>query len=102
MRDLARHDSLSIFFTLALASALAGCGDDSGPPARVDSGRDSGDEEDAGEDGGPIEADGDVEVDGGTDAGIDAHVPICGDMMVEGTEECDDGNMVDMDGCTAC
>jgi len=27
--------------------------------------------------------------------------PVCGNTMLEGTEECDDGNMVDGDGCSA-
>lgn len=29
-------------------------------------------------------------------------MPVCGNMVVEGTEECDDGNMIATDGCDMC
>jgi len=27
-------------------------------------------------------------------------IPVCGDLVVEGDEECDDGNLIDKDGCS--
>jgi cysteine-rich repeat protein len=72
---------------------------------------DSGLAEDAGTDAGP--ADSGTAQDAGTDAGIapDAGGPdagaapdagvaqVCGDGVVEGTEQCDDGNLFNLDGC---
>jgi len=38
-----------------------------------------------------------------TDPGVDDHsVPVCGDSVIEGDEECDDGNGTEWDGCNAC
>jgi cysteine-rich repeat protein len=38
----------------------------------------------------------------GADPQEDASVPSCGDGLVEGDEQCDDGNDIAWDGCTAC
>lgn len=40
-------------------------------------------------------------IDGGRDAGTDAYMPGCGNSVIEGGEQCDDGNTADGDGCDA-
>jgi cysteine-rich repeat protein len=40
-------------------------------------------------------------LDGGRDAGMDAYMPGCGNAVIEGGEQCDDGNTADGDGCDA-
>ncbi|HEY4014849.1 MAG TPA: DUF4215 domain-containing protein [Polyangiaceae bacterium] len=39
-------------------------------------------------------------VDGGSSPGSACHPTVCGDGIVEGTEQCDDGNLVPFDGCS--
>lgn len=38
-------------------------------------------------------------IDGGRDSGVDAYVVACGNTVLEGGEECDDGNTAPGDGC---
>ncbi|MEM9073305.1 MAG: DUF4215 domain-containing protein [Myxococcota bacterium] len=81
------------FLRLALASSLLiACGDDDSMPGR-DGGADA-------------EADAfvpDAGVDAGRDSGTDTAVveEVCGDSLVVGDEECDDGNDEADDGCSA-
>ena len=77
---------------------------DAGPDAGVRDGGAGGLDGGAGDDGGLDGGAGNDAglVDGGTDAGADAGAgAVCGDSVVEGAEECDDGNVVDRDGCAS-
>jgi cysteine-rich repeat protein len=38
---------------------------------------------------------------GGTDGGDGGMMPVCGDGIVDGTEQCDDGNTMNGDGCSS-
>lgn len=46
-----------------------------------------------------VDPDSGSSTDAGTDSGTDAGAPYCGNRIVEGTEECDDMNLVDTDAC---
>lgn len=74
----------------------SGVEDDGGDAGDVDSGDPDGGDEDPSDGGG--EDDADVPP---TDAGpdVDPGGPVCGDWKVEGSEECDDGNTDNGDGC---
>lgn len=54
---------------------------------------------DAGGDSGPRDGGRDAGRDAGSDARVDAPMMMCGNTTVEGTEDCDDGNMTPDDGC---
>ncbi len=98
-----RFGVLALLGVGALALATMGCGDDDGTPPGVDAGGG-----DAARADGAV-GDAGVRTDGAMPPG-DAGTPDdgavimrCGNSTVEGTEECDDGNMSDDDTClTTC
>jgi cysteine-rich repeat protein len=74
-----------------------------GGGTEIDAGTDAGAETDAGIDAGSdagSETDAGIDAGTETDAGIDAGTgPLCGNMTIEGSEVCDDGNATNGDGC---
>jgi cysteine-rich repeat protein len=74
---------------LGCAGCPQGGSDDGGPGTESETG-----------DGGTGDGDGDGDGDGGTGDGDGDGEPVCGNGIVEDGEACDDGNLVNNDGCT--
>lgn len=76
------------YLILSLTIALGACGCDPSPntnPMMMD--------------GSVVQMDSSMDVDAGIDSGVVVVVPVCGDGMLQGTEGCDDGNLV-TEACT--
>jgi cysteine-rich repeat protein len=109
----AGHDAGTDAGSDAGADAGTDAGSDAGADAGHDAGTDAGSDAgaDAGHDAGS-DAGADAGHDAGTDAGVDAGsdagahdggttTASCGNGILEGNEECDDGNNLNFDGCNA-
>ena len=79
---------------------------DAGIDADVDNESDASASDDAGGDsdsGSDTDTDADTDADADADASSDSgNAGFCGNAVIEGSEECDDANDVDMDGCHEC